>query len=436
LLHVIRNAIDHGIEPAEERVRLGKLAAGKLVLRASQEASHVRIDVEDDGRGVDFKRVAEVASAKGIASPDRCQALDVIFEPGFTTKRVPTDISGRGVGLDAVKTQIEALHGMVNLATEPGLGTAVSLWVPLTLAVSRGMLVEESGIPVAIPLGSIVEVMRVTASQRSKAAETGEIAYRGGTLKVTALAEMLTTGGSTARFIVVVGIGEKTRAILVDRVCGETEIISRPLPEAMRAPSFVSGATELHDGRPAIVIQPTEVLKGEGVARPGWHDIPQETAWQGPGDQPGSWRLVVLRQGTERYALPLASLREMLPSSQVVGVPTIGEAWEGIFFVRGLCHGLLRLPGGRPAEGPSRMLVLAHPARCGIRVDGAIVSCEIAADAVTPIEAEAVGGLVAAVGVFKWMGQPVKLLAFPPAADEPATAATPCGAYAGLMPSR
>jgi two-component system chemotaxis sensor kinase CheA len=441
LLHVIRNAVDHGIESPEERTRLGKPASGKVVLRARQEASHIRIEVEDDGRGVDFGRVAEVASARGGAAGDRRHALDIIFEPGFTTKRTPNDISGRGVGLDAVKTQIEALRGMVNLATEPGRGTAVSIWVPLTLAVSRGILVEESGIPVAIPLGCIVEVLRATHALRREATKTGEIDYRGSSVTVTALSGMLrTTGESAPRFLVVLGIGEKRRAILVDQVCGETEIVSRPLPDAMRAPGFISGATELHDGRPAIVIEPAEVLrweseagaKGAGIVTPS----PALT-----GDHPVSktLRLVVLRQGSERYALPLGCLREMLPGTQVIEIPAIGGAWEGIFFVRGLCHGLLRLPGDRSTGEPSRMktVTVTHPDRCGIRVDGAIGDCEIHREEINPAECEAAGGLIASAGTFKWMGQTVKLLTLPSAAD-PSIALAPGsgGAYAGLMPSR
>ena len=439
LLHVIRNAVDHGIEPPEERTGLGKLARGKIVLRARQEASHVRIDVEDDGRGVNLARVTEVALSRGISVDGRKGALDIIFEPGFSTKDRPSDISGRGVGLDAVKTQIEALRGMVSLATEPGRGTAVSIWVPLTLAVSRGMVVEEGGVPVAIPLGCIVEVLRATEALRSESVSTGGIQHHGCALPVVALAEMLATAGSSEpRFLVILGIGDRRRAILVERVSGETEIVSRPLPEAMTAPGFISGATELHDGRPAIVIQPTEVLKGQVDDHLQRVDSFAPVSPAGPLDnQAGSARLVVVRQGDDWYALPFGCLKEILPESQVIEVPALGEAWEGIFFVRGLCHGLLRLPGNRPAGRPLSMktITLNFPERCGIRVDGAVGDCEIPLEAVSPVDDDGWRGFIHIAGTFKWMGREVHLLAVLSAAGVgPAQAPCQNASYAGLRP--
>jgi len=439
LLHAIRNAVDHGIEPADERMALGKPARGKIVLRARQEFSHIRIDVEDDGRGVDLAKVTEVALTRGTPVDDRKGALDVIFEPGFSTKDRAGDLSGRGVGLDAVKTQIEALRGMVNLATEAGRGTAVSIWVPLTLAVSRGMLVEEGGVPVAIPLGCIVEVLRATEALRSEAASTGEIKYHGCAVPAVALAEMVaTTGSSKPRFVVILGIGDRRRAILVERVSGETEIVSRPLPEAITAPGFISGATELHNGRPAIVIQPTEVLKGHVDDHSQRVDSFAPVALAGLADKgAGSARLVVVRQGDDWYALPFGCLKEMLPESQVTEVPALGEPWEGIFFVRGICHGLLRLPGDCSAGRSSRMktITLTFPERCGIRVDGAVGDCQVPLEAVSPVDPGGRKGLIRVVGTFKWMGREVHLLAVPLAAgDGPAPARCHSGSYAGLRP--
>jgi two-component system chemotaxis sensor kinase CheA len=141
LLHIIRNAVGHGIEDPGERSASGKAARARIVLAAGQEASHVRIDVEDDGRGIDLEAIRAVANAKGFSTADADSALDLLFRPGFTTKTKQDDISGRGVGLDAVRTHIEALGGMVTVSTQRGKGTRFSLWVPLTLAMSRGMLI-------------------------------------------------------------------------------------------------------------------------------------------------------------------------------------------------------------------------------------------------------------------------------------------------------
>ncbi|HVP58816.1 MAG TPA: chemotaxis protein CheW [bacterium] len=442
LLHIIRNAVDHGIEPSDERAASGKPVQGKIVLRAAQESSHVRIDVEDDGRGVDVGRVREVAEARGIAVDGLESAVDMIFEPGFSTKDRPNDISGRGVGLDAVKTQIEGLGGIVNLATAPGRGTSVSIWVPLTLAISRGIVVEEGAVPVAIPLGCIVEVLRADEALRSEASSVGFVDYRGDTLPVVALADMLGIAKPSApRFVVVLGLGAKRRAILVERVLGETEIVSRPLPDVLAAPGFISGATELHNGRPAIVIQPAEVLRGQGEGTwqpigPFWPTSP----WNPAAYTSGSLRLVVVRRDESRYGLPFGCLKEILPESQVVDVPVLGRTWEGLFFVRGLCHGSIRLPGNCPAKPSSRVkiITLSCPERCGIRVDDAIGDCEIPLEAISPANQAEVPdtGSVPIAGTFKWMGRAVHLLAMPsPDARRALGPGCRNRSYAGLMPS-
>lgn len=191
LLHIIRNAVGHGIEAREERERSGKPLPGRIVLGAGQEASHVRIDIEDDGRGIDLATVKSVAAAKGFPAADAESALEILFRPGFTTKTQQDDISGRGVGLDAVRTQVEAMRGMVTVSTLPGKGTKFSLWVPLTLAMERGMLIEEGTTPVAVPIGSVIEVARLTDQAADQASRTGRIDYRDGKVIVLGLAEIL-----------------------------------------------------------------------------------------------------------------------------------------------------------------------------------------------------------------------------------------------------
>jgi chemotaxis signal transduction protein len=185
----------------------------------------------------------------------------------------------------------------------------------------------------------------------------------------------------------------------------------------MTAPGFISGATELHDGRPAVVIQPTEVLKAqpEGYAagsaariEPAVPVPPRRLA----GSEAGTVRLVVVRQGDQRFALPFDCLKEMLPESQVIDVPALGETWEGIFFVRGLCHGLMRLPGNHSIGGSARTktITLNFPERCGIRVDGAVGDCEIPLGDISPVDTGGDHGFVRMVGTFKWMGTEVTLV--------------------------
>jgi two-component system, chemotaxis family, sensor kinase CheA len=417
LLHLIRNAVDHGIEPSVERARIGKSRRGQIVLRAREESSHLVLEVEDDGRGVDLERVRQVAASRGITAQDREAALQLLFRPGFSTKEAQDEISGRGVGLDAVKTQVEALRGIVSVTTEAGRGTRVSIWVPQTLAVSRGMLVREGGVPAAIPLGSVVEVLRATEQVRDEAGRTGRIVYGGSAVGAADLSAMLgTRDNASAKSIVVLGIGGKLRAILVDEVCGETEILSRPLPEALVAPNFISGATELHDGRPAIVIQPGELLAcGTGIdaaaCRPGAPPKPRTPGAmrQFPGEP---LRCVVLRRGARAFAIAMSEVQQVLSPRGVCEVPVLGRAWDGIFFVRGVCHGLLRLPDeeGFYEKTGYKMLILESPARCGICIDEVMDTCEVPATSFAPLGPAGMPDVLGWIGAFPWRGKPLPVL--------------------------
>jgi two-component system chemotaxis sensor kinase CheA len=423
LLHLIRNAVDHGIEPSTERARIGKARRGRILLRAREESSHLVLEVEDDGRGVDLERVRLVAASGGITLQDREAALQLLFRPGFSTKEVQDEISGRGVGLDAVKTQVEALRGMVSVTTEPGKGTRVSIWVPQTLAVSRGMLVREGGVPAAIPLGSVVEVLRATERARDEASRTGRIVYGGSAVAAADLSALLgTRDNASAKSIVVLGIGGKLRAVFVDEVCGETEILSRPLPEALAAPNFISGATELHDGRPAIVIQPGELVAcGTGIdaaaCRPERAPNPRSPRTPGAMRQPpgGPLRCVILRRGARTFGLAMSEIQQVLSPRRVCEVPVLGRAWDGIFFVRGVCHGLLRLPEEDTSYEQSRckMLILESPARCGICIDEVIDSCEVPGTSFAPLVPAGTLDPLAWIGAFPWKGKPLPVLGSP-----------------------
>ncbi|MFZ1948019.1 MAG: chemotaxis protein CheW [bacterium] len=418
LIHIIRNAVDHGIEPPAERRRLNKPALGRVCLRASEESSHIRIDVEDDGRGIDVDLVRAAAAKRGLEVGDRESAVDVLFRPGFTTRRESGEISGRGVGLDAVRSEVDAMRGMVSVSTEPGSGTRFSIWVPLTLAVSRAMLVEESGVPVALPLSCVEEVLRLDQRAAVRIAQSGALEYKGGLVAASRLAEMLTVKGPTgARSMVMVGIGERRRALVVEKVGGEVEIVSRPLPPAMSAPAYVAGATELHDGRPAVIMRPEEILRGNarlGLRRDCAAGAPSAEAngsgamWRRDRDL----RVLVFRNRAGLYALALEALAEILPAGRVTRLPLLGEAWEGIFFVRGMCYGLLATPGlqGRSSPGRPKLVTLRAPERCGLWADDVIGET-----AVPPGDLEAVHDVgdpvrSATCSAFRWRGNRVVLL--------------------------
>ena len=416
LLHVIRNAVSHGIESSEERASQGKPPRGTIQLRAQQEAAHIRIDVEDDGRGIDLDKVKAVARAKGLAIDDGESAIEILFRPGFTTKEARDEISGRGVGLDAVREEIEAIKGMVSIHTEVTKGTRFSIWVPLTLAVSRGMLIEEGGVAVAVPLGCVVEVLRLTRGLREQIERTGRIEYRGSAIATISLAEMLmTTPRKDPKSVVVVGIGDRRRAVLVEHVKGETEIVSRPLPEAMTVPSFLTGATELHDGRPAVVLQPEGLLKL--VHQTGWRLRAPRRPTQpkapvlevGPGR---TLRLAIFRRGGETYAVALGILSEVVPAGPVGQLAVVGDPWEGLFFVRGLCHGLLSLPRGSAGRraGNARIITFKYPERCGILADETFGDYEIPVRNLTPDPAGPSSALISCFGTVVWEGRTITVV--------------------------
>jgi two-component system chemotaxis sensor kinase CheA len=416
LLHIIRNAVDHGVETPEERRAQGKPDKGRIVLRAGQEASHIRIEVEDDGRGVDEARVRQKAVEQGIPQAAVAPPLSLIFEPGMSTSGMVTEVSGRGVGLDAAKSKIEAMKGMVTAGSVPGHGTRFSVYVPLTLAISRGVLVEESGLPAVVPLRSVVEVLALRPEQLKEMQEQGTIGYRGSRVKAIALCNLLKVcRHGEARSAVVLGVGEKRRILVAQRVTGEADIVSRPLPEAMVAPSFIAGGAELHDGRPAIIIQPEDLLRGQpnedagpAQVQSGMEDPSPEQVWQGRK----AVRLLIFESGDAAYALSLDLLSEVITLRSMTPLPVLGETWEGVFFHRGMCHGLLSLcRHGSPQSGTSNAAILGRPERCGVGMHHIYGYFTVPVPEIAPVPEAGGPGLLRPCGMLRWQNREVTILA-------------------------
>ncbi|MFC1799911.1 chemotaxis protein CheA, partial [Candidatus Eisenbacteria bacterium] len=418
LLHIIRNAIDHGIETGPVRKVAGKPEEGKLTLRARQEASHIRIDIEDDGAGIDSDRVRKAAREKGFGAQGDQGPLAAIFEAGISTKEDVTDISGRGVGLDAVKIQVEAMRGMIDVETSAGSGTRFSIWVPLTLAVSRGILLNEGDVPVVMPLGSVMEVTALTRKAALDAQENGILGHNGEQIQVVDLSRMLQTKRCPdVRSAVILGIGHEKRALISERVCGETEIVSRPLPGATRAPGYIAGASELHDGRPAIVIQPEELLRasatGAGRGANRRTEAPAEAAtFHKDIGKGNALSVLIFNSGSGYRALPLCLLKEILPLRARTRLPVLGGQWLGLFFVRGLCHGLLSPESNGSAESvvARSAAILESPERCGVAIGSAIGHFDIPLDGLHHVKPCDRPGFINAFAGFTWDGKDVTLL--------------------------
>ncbi len=267
LVHLVRNACDHGVEAPEIRRSAGKPVQGTLTLRAYHEGGQVNIEISDDGAGIDGGIIKQKAIEKGLLNPDLAprlserEALELIFLPGFTTVSTVSNISGRGVGMDVVKTHIEKIGGTVEIASRRGEGTTVKLRIPLTLAIIPGLVVTSSGERFVIPQVSLLELIHLDADSTDRRLEHvhGRPVYRrrGKLLPIAFLNEMLglataPRGGATS--IVVLQAEDRQYGLVVDGISDTQEIVVKPLGKQLKGLSLYAGATIMGDGRVALIL--------------------------------------------------------------------------------------------------------------------------------------------------------------------------------------
>jgi len=266
--HMIRNAVDHGLETAEERRAAGKDPIGTITLRAVHDGSGILVEVADDGRGLDLRAIAEKAACIGLV-PDASRVTDaeasqLLFEPGVSTSAEVTDISGRGVGMDVVRRNVEALRGSVELHSEPGRGTRVSLRLPLTLAIIQGFRVEVAGDVYVIPLDAVAECLDLKATGQGALDDAeGVMELRGLPLPYLRLRRLLALEGQAPgrEAVVVVGQGLAKAGLAVDRLLGESQVVIKPLGRAFRGLAGISGSAILGDGRVALILDVPALLR-------------------------------------------------------------------------------------------------------------------------------------------------------------------------------
>ncbi len=285
LTHLLRNAVDHGIDTAEIRQSKGKPAAGTITLSASQGDNHVLISVADDGNGIDPEQIRRKTVEKGLLTADeaaqvpREDLIQMVFEPGFTTAREVSDISGRGVGLDVVKSNISRLNGIIDIVTEVGAGTKFVIKLPLTLAIIKAMLVREGRCVFAVPVASIVEVIRLKGStgmsQIHRTAKTEVFYWREQALPIIWLGHYfkLPSGRLGDKlYIIIVGHGEKKTAVVVEKILGEQEIVIKSMGDFVGEGKLfgplkgISGVSILGDGSFAQIIDVASISKIGGPA--------------------------------------------------------------------------------------------------------------------------------------------------------------------------
>ncbi|MBN9517538.1 Hpt domain-containing protein [bacterium] len=263
LLHMVRNAIDHGLEPAADRVAAGKPAAGRVGLRAYHQGGSVYIELSDDGRGLDRDRIVRKAVEKGII-PDGAKLTDaeayaLIFEPGFSTAAAVTDVSGRGVGMDVVRRNVEALQGTIQINTRLGRGTTFTIRLPLTLAIMDGLMVKLGGEVYVLPLLSVVESFRPQPDAVRRVAGRGEVVTaRGEVVPLLRLYQLLNQSGAETDpgrgLVVLVEDQGKRVAVLVDELLGQMQAVVKSLDANYQRVEGLAGATILGDGRVAMIL--------------------------------------------------------------------------------------------------------------------------------------------------------------------------------------
>lgn len=264
LLHIIRNAIDHGIETPEERMKAGKSPEGKLVISASQESSSIIVRVRDDGRGIDVEKIREKAAMNHDEALQE-DIVNLIFTPGFTTKEETSDISGRGIGLDVANRNISRLNGQIMVDSTPGMGSTFTIKLPLSLAIIPALMAETAGEIFAIPMSAVEESVKIRESQIHIVNKREVIRLREQILPIVRLNRFFSLAGEEPKrlYLVVVRKAEKRLAVAVDRLRGQQEIVIKPFDDTLGKAAGIAGASILGDGRVVLIVDTNTFWNGD-----------------------------------------------------------------------------------------------------------------------------------------------------------------------------
>jgi two-component system chemotaxis sensor kinase CheA len=330
LTHLLRNCADHGIEPPEKRRALGKPEEGTIKVTATHEAGYITIDVSDDGRGLDLERIRYKALAKGLVNATEAKNLSddeialFIFAPGFSTSQSVTSISGRGIGMDIVRDNIESIGGSIVITTTAGKGTRFSLKIPLTLAIAPALIVEAHGHHFALPQHTVIEAVRIDAeSGHSLERIQGSLVLRlrDEVLPVAGLESVLdleTNGLETGPLVIVMRVNSRTFGIIVDAVTDIQEIVVKPLGASLSYLEVFSGHTILGDGSVVLILDPTGIAGRIGFERASDYTVGRTVEAFAPVEE--NTRFIMFRAGPGvAKALPLSLVAriESVPSSEI-----------------------------------------------------------------------------------------------------------------------
>lgn len=276
LVHLIRNAVDHGIESPEERENAGKPRMGNIKLSASYEGNNIMIEIEDNGKGMDVERIKEKAIEKGIIDKTEAErlsekeCLNLIFTPGFSTAQKISDISGRGVGMDVVKTNITKLNGIINIDTELGKGSKIAIKLPLTVAIINALMVGVENEMFAIPIVSVIETIKISPESIRTIDRHEVVNIRDSVLPLIRLSDEFNiqlSGDKESFYVVVVGIAEKRYGIVVEELCGQEEIVIKSMGDFLSDSQGIAGATITGDGKVILILDIAMLVQNLKVIR-------------------------------------------------------------------------------------------------------------------------------------------------------------------------
>jgi len=270
LIHIIRNSVDHGIEHVDVRRANGKDEKGTIEISAYQKGNQIVIEVKDDGKGIDLNKVKEKAITKGLITIEEAgrmsenEAINLIFQPGFSTVDIATELSGRGVGMDVVKTNISKLNGYVEVSTKKGEGTCFKIIIPLTLAIIQVLMVRAGKSYYAIPLSNIEETLKISKKDMTSVAGQNIVNIRGRVLPIYELSAI--TGGNGAdnepqRYVVVIALGETKFCLALDELLGQEEIVIKNIDGLQTDSSYVLGATITGEGKVVLILDPAGISR-------------------------------------------------------------------------------------------------------------------------------------------------------------------------------
>jgi two-component system chemotaxis sensor kinase CheA len=319
LTHLVRNALDHGIERPENRVAAGKPAEGRLLLRAFHESGQVVVEISDDGAGIDPEKIAYAAIQRGVITREQAarmesrEIVNLIFRPGFSTAAEVTNVSGRGVGMDVVRTNIERIGGTVDMHSQVGQGTTCRVRSPLTLAIIPALVVGEAGETYAIPQANLVELVRLEGEDLDRSVETlagaPVLRLRGHLLPLVSLAEVLGRERPQveAMTVVVVQNDGQRFGLCVEEVHDTQEIVVKPIGRQLKSLTTYAGATIMGDGRVALILDVPGIAHARNIAQ-----LADEVTERGTAEGEDSTALLVLEVSNgRRAALPLREVSRL-----------------------------------------------------------------------------------------------------------------------------